>query len=194
MLASMTRRPAPATLERYLQRPGLVDIERDPRRRRTGVQQTQLQTTQLGSTGLEITRVGSGGWTIGGGGWEVGWGPQEDEESITTIHHALERGVNWIDTAAAYGFGSSERVVGRALTGLAERPYVFTKAPLLKCPDRQVVHSQRRDLIPREAEAGLDRLGIDAIDLYQIHWPIPETDLEEGWSALAVLAGTGPAT
>jgi aryl-alcohol dehydrogenase-like predicted oxidoreductase len=155
------------------------------------VQQTQLQTTQLGTTGLEITRVGFGAWAIGGGNWEFGWGPQEDDESIATIHHALGRGVNWIDTAAAYGFGRSERVVGRALEGLAERPYVFTKASLLEGPDRRVIHSLRRDSILREAEASLERLGVDAIDLYQIHRPIPETDIEEGWAALAELKEQG---
>jgi aryl-alcohol dehydrogenase-like predicted oxidoreductase len=155
------------------------------------MQHTQLRTTQLGATGLEITRVGLGAWAIGGGGWEFGWGPQEDEQSIATIHHALEQGINWIDTAAAYGFGHSERVVGRALEGLAQRPYVFTKASLLEGPDRRVVHSLRRDSILREAEASLDRLGIDAIDLYQIHWPIPPADIEEGWSALAELKEQG---
>ena len=155
------------------------------------MQRTQLQTTQLGNTGLEVTRVGFGAWAIGGGNWEFGWGPREDDESIATIHHALERGVNWIDTAAAYGFGRSERVVGRALAGLAERPYVFTKASLLQGPGRRVVHSLRRDSILREAEASLDRLGIDAIDLYQLHWPIPEADIEEGWAALAELKEQG---
>jgi aryl-alcohol dehydrogenase-like predicted oxidoreductase len=155
------------------------------------MQHTQLRTTQLGSTGLEITRVGLGAWAIGGGGWEFGWGPQEDEQSIATIHHALEQGVNWIDTAAAYGFGRSERIVGRALEGLAQRPYVFTKASLLEGPDRRVVHSLRRDSILREAQASLDRLGIDAIDLYQIHWPIPAADIEEGWAALAELKEQG---
>src|SRR6202046_3750647 len=90
--------------------------------------ETSLKTTQLGQTGLQITRVGFGAWAIGGGGWEFGWGPQQDEPSIAAIEHALELGVNWIDTAAAYGFGHSEEVVGRALQGRAERPYVFTKA------------------------------------------------------------------
>ena len=155
------------------------------------MQHTKLRTTQLGATGLEITRVGLGAWAIGGGGWEFGWGPQEDEQSIATIHHALEQGINWIDTATAYGFGHSERVVGRALEGLAQRPYVFTKASLLEGPDRRVVHSLRRDSILREAQASLDRLGIDAIDLYQIHWPIPATDIEEGWAALAELKEQG---
>jgi aryl-alcohol dehydrogenase-like predicted oxidoreductase len=153
--------------------------------------QTQLATTELGSTGLEITPVGFGAWAIGGGGWEFGWGPQDDEESIAAIHHALELGINWIDTAAAYGFGRSEAVVGRALEGLEERPYVFTKASLLEGRGRKVVHSLKRDSIRREAEASLARLGVDAIDLYQIHWPVPEADIEEGWSAIRELKDEG---
>jgi aryl-alcohol dehydrogenase-like predicted oxidoreductase len=155
------------------------------------MQRTQLRTTQLGATGLEITRVGFGAWAIGGGGWEFGWGPQEDADSMAAIHRALEIGVNWIDTAAAYGFGHSEQVVGRALEGLAERPYVFTKASLVEGPGRRVVHNLKRDSILREAEASLGRLGVDAIDLYQIHWPIPEEDIEEGWSAFAELKQEG---
>jgi Aldo/keto reductase family len=100
------------------------------------MQNTQLTTTQLGRTGLEITRVGFGAWAIGGGGWEFGWGAQHDADSIAAIHHALEQGINWIDTAAAYGFGRSERVVGRALEAIPQhaRPYVFTKASLLEAP------------------------------------------------------------
>jgi aryl-alcohol dehydrogenase-like predicted oxidoreductase len=155
------------------------------------MQKTALETAPLGTTGLEITRVGFGAWAIGGGGWEFGWGPQQDEESIETIHRALELGVNWIDTAAAYGFGRSEEVVGRALQGLAERPYVFTKASLLEGPGRRVVHNLKRESILREAHASLERLGVDAIDLYQIHWPIPDEDVEEGWRALAELQEQG---
>jgi aryl-alcohol dehydrogenase-like predicted oxidoreductase len=155
------------------------------------MQQTRLQTVELGSTGLEITRVGFGAWAIGGGGWEFGWGPQEDGDSIAAIERALELGINWIDTAAAYGFGRSEQVVGRALAGLEQRPYVFTKASLVEGPGRSVVHSLKRDSILREAHASLERLGIDAIDLYQIHWPIPEQDIEEGWAALAELKEQG---
>jgi len=153
--------------------------------------QTSVATTQLGETGLEITRLGVGAWAIGGGGWEFGWGPQKDDESIAAIHHALDLGVNWIDTAAAYGFGRSEEVVGRALEGLQDRPYVFTKASLLEGPGRRVVHSLKRDSILREADASLRRLGVDAIDLYQIHWPIPEEDIEEGWAAFAELKEQG---
>ena len=151
---------------------------------------TQLRTSLLGSTGLEITRVGFGAWALGGGG-ERGWGPQDDEESIAAIHRALELGVNWIDTAAAYGFGRSERVVGQALTGMIERPYVFTKASLLDDGTGHVRHVLKRDSILREAEASLRRLGVDAIDLYQIHWPIPDEDIEEGWAAMAELKERG---
>jgi len=150
-----------------------------------------LNTTELGQTGLQITRVGFGAWAIGGGGWEFGWGPQDDEQSLATIHRALEQGVNWIDTAAAYGFGRSEQIVGRALEGLHERPYVFTKCSLLEGPDRRVVHSLKRESILREAEASLKRLRLDAIDLYQIHWPIPGADIEEGWAGLAELKDQG---
>ena len=153
--------------------------------------QTALKTKQLGTTGLEITRLGFGAWAIGGGEWEFGWGPQDDEQSIAAIHRALERGINWIDTAAAYGFGRSEQIVGRALNGLAERPYVFSKCSLLEGPERTVVHSLKRDSILREAHDSLERLGIDAIDLYQIHWPIPAVDILEGWATLAELKEQG---
>ena len=150
-----------------------------------------MKTSALGSTGLQITRIGFGAWAIGGGDWEFGWGAQEDEESVAAIQRALEHGVNWIDTAAAYGFGHSEEVVGRALEGVTERPYVFTKCSLLEGPDRTVVHSLERDSVMREAEASLGRLGVDAIDLYQIHWPDPDSQIEEGWSALAELKEQG---
>lgn len=153
--------------------------------------QAQLATTQFGSTGLEITRVGFGAWAIGGGEWEFGWGPQDDDESIAAIQRALELGVNWIDTAAGYGFGRSEEVVGRALEGVEQRPYVFTKCSLLEGPGRKVVHNLKRDSVRREAEASLKRLGVDAIDLYQIHWPNPEADIEEGFAAMQELKEDG---
>jgi aryl-alcohol dehydrogenase-like predicted oxidoreductase len=154
---------------------------------------TPLETTLLGKTGLDITRVGFGAWAIGGGGWEMGWGPQADDQSIAAIHRALELGVNWIDTAAAYGFGHSEQVVGRAVAEWPadQRPYVFTKASLIEGPGRTIVHSLTRDSILREAEASLRRLGIDAIDLYQVHWPIPDNDIEEGWGTFAELQEQG---
>jgi len=157
------------------------------------MKQSGINAVALGETGMEISRVGFGAWAIGGGGWEFGWGPQADDESIAAIHRALESGVNWIDTAAAYGFGRSEEVVGRAIAGMAdhERPYIFTKSSLLEGPDRTVVHSLKRDSILREAEASLKRLGVDAIDLYQIHWPIPEEDIEEGWAAMLELKDAG---
>ena len=157
------------------------------------MQRRDLKTTELGHTGMSITRLGFGAWAIGGGGWEFGWGPQQDDASIAAIHHALEQGINWIDTAAAYGFGRSEAVVGRALEGVpaAERPFVFTKCSLLEGEGGRVVNNLKRDSILREAEASLERLGVDAIDLYQIHWPIPDEDIEEGWSALAELKEQG---
>jgi aryl-alcohol dehydrogenase-like predicted oxidoreductase len=157
------------------------------------VHTNQLARSELGRTGLQITRVGLGAWAIGGGGWEFGWGPQDDEHSLAAIRRALEQGVNWIDTAAAYGFGRSESVVGRALAEMPrdERPYVFTKCSLLEGPGRRVIHNLKRDSILREAQASLERLGLDAIDLYQIHWPNPPEDIEQGWAALAELKEQG---
>jgi aryl-alcohol dehydrogenase-like predicted oxidoreductase len=158
----------------------------------TSVDGNGLRTTHLGNTGMEITRVGFGAWAIGGGGWEFGWGPQHDDESIASIHRALELGVNWIDTAAVYGFGHSEQVVGRALQGLeGPRPYVFTKCSLLDDGTGHVCSSLERDSLLREAEASLERLGVDASDLYQIHWPNPDAQIEEGWAALAELKEQG---
>jgi aryl-alcohol dehydrogenase-like predicted oxidoreductase len=171
--------------------PARAGVDLTNRAKEKIMERTQLATTELGGTGLRITRVGFGAWAIGGGGWEFGWGPQDDEQSIAAIEHALDHGINWIDTAAAYGFGRSEQVVGRALEGVGDRPYVFSKCSLLEGPGRRVVHSLKRDSVLREAEASLERLGIDAIDLYQIHWPIPEADIEEGWAALAELKEQG---
>jgi aryl-alcohol dehydrogenase-like predicted oxidoreductase len=140
---------------------------------------------------MEVTRLGFGAWAIGGGGWQYGWGPQQDEESIAAIHKALDSGVNWIDTAAAYGFGHSEEVVGRALRGVDSRPYVFTKCSQLDDGTRHVKNVLKRDSILREAEGSLERLGVDTIDLYQVHWPIPDEDIEEGWGAMAELKERG---
>jgi len=154
-------------------------------------QQTTLPTTNLGDTGLEITRLGFGAWAIGGTGYEFAWGAQDDDASLAAIERALDLGVNWIDTAAVYGFGHSEEVVGRALAGRRARPYVFTKASLIDGGGGRVAHNLTRDSIRREVEASLARLGVDAIDLYQVHWPDPEPDIEEGWTAFAELKEEG---
>jgi aryl-alcohol dehydrogenase-like predicted oxidoreductase len=150
-----------------------------------------LATVALGRTGMEITRIGFGAWAIGGGGWEYGWGPQDDEQSVAAVRRALELGVNWIDTAAAYGFGRSERVVAEALQGLDRRPYVFTKASLVDDGTGKVLHRLTRDSLLREVHDSLERLQVDAIDLYQIHWPLPDEDVEAGWATFAELKEQG---
>jgi aryl-alcohol dehydrogenase-like predicted oxidoreductase len=153
--------------------------------------QERLSTTELGSTGMEITRVGFGAWAIGGGGFEWSWGSQEDEDSIAAIHRALELGVNWIDTAAQYGFGHSEAVVGRAIAGLDERPFIFTKGGQPEGPGGATLHDLTRDGLRRELEESLVRLGLEAVDLYQIHWPIPDEQIEVGWAALVEFRDEG---
>jgi aryl-alcohol dehydrogenase-like predicted oxidoreductase len=150
-----------------------------------------MQTRQLGGTGMEITRVGFGAWAVGGGGFEWSWGSQDDEDSIAAIHRALELGVNWIDTAAQYGFGHSEEVVGRAIAGLDERPFIFTKGGQPEGPGGATLHDLTRVGLRSELEASLKRLRLDAVDLYQIHWPIPDEQIEEGWAALVELRDEG---
>ncbi|HZC07390.1 MAG TPA: aldo/keto reductase [Ktedonobacterales bacterium] len=152
---------------------------------------TAMETRQLGVSELKITPIGLGTWAIGGGNWEFGWGSQDDEESIATIHRALDMGVNWIDTAAVYGLGRSEEVVGRAIQGLIQRPYIFTKCSMIWDEQRKVGHSLTKASIKREAEASLRRLQVETIDLYQIHWPNPEAEIEEGWAAMAELQREG---
>jgi aryl-alcohol dehydrogenase-like predicted oxidoreductase len=147
-------------------------------------------TVALGATGMEISRVGYGAWAIGGAGWWHAWGDQDDEQSIEAIRRAVELGINWVDTAPIYGLGHSEEVVGRALQGLDDRPYVFTKASLYE-KDGAVAHSLKRDSIRREVEASLSRLQLDAIDVYQVHWPDPDEDVEEGWATFAELKAEG---
>lgn len=156
-----------------------------------------LPARRLGRDGPEITRVGFGAWAIGGGGWAFGWGPQDDEASLAAMRHAVGRGVNWIDTAAVYGLGHSEEVVGRLLRELpaGERPYVFTKCGLL-WDERNPMAEIRRDLRPpsirRECEASLRRLGVERIDLYQFHWPDDTgTPVEESWGEMTRLVGEG---
>jgi aryl-alcohol dehydrogenase-like predicted oxidoreductase len=147
---------------------------------------------ELGRTGLEISRVGFGAWALGGSNYDWGWGAQDDERSIAAIHHALDLGVNWIDTAAQYGFGHSEEVVGRAVHSYTgEWPFVFTKGGQPEGPNRTTLQSLRGDSLRREVEGSLSRLGVDAIDLYQIHWPIPDEEIEEGWQTLVELKEEG---
>ena len=130
-----------------------------------------MNLRKLGQSDLKITPIGIGAWAIGGGKWEFAWGAQDDTESVVAIHAGLERGINWIDTAAVYGLGHSEEVVGRAVRGLSERPYVFTKCSLVWDGTGTISHNLQAASIRGEAEASLKRLGLDAIDLYQIHWP-----------------------
>ena len=130
---------------------------------------------------------------MGGGGWQFAWGPQYDDESVAAIHAALDHGINWIDTAAVYGLGHSEAVVARALAGRANRPYVFTKCARAWNEQRQIQKVLKRDSIRRECEASLRRLQVDVIDLYQIHWPEPDEDIEEGWETMARLKEEGKA-
>ena len=150
-----------------------------------------MRTVTFGRTGLEITPVGFGAWAIGGSNWAFGWGAQDDDESIGAIRRALELGVNWIDTAAQYGLGHSEEVVRRAVEGVEPRPLIFTKGGQPQGPNRTSYQSLQRDSLRRECEGSLERLGVDAIDLYQIHWPIPDDEVEEGWSTLAELKEEG---
>jgi aryl-alcohol dehydrogenase-like predicted oxidoreductase len=140
---------------------------------------------------MELTSIGVGAWAMGGGGWQFAWGAQDDRESIEAIHRALDGGVNWIDTAAVYGLGHSEEVVARALEGRSNRPYVFTKCERVWGEDRLIGKSLKADSVRRECEASLRRLKVDVIDLYQIHWPEPDPDIEEGWSTLAKLQEEG---
>jgi aryl-alcohol dehydrogenase-like predicted oxidoreductase len=150
-----------------------------------------MQTRQLGNSDLMITPIGVGAWAIGGGGWAFAWGAQDDQESIAAIRAALEKGVNWIDTAAVYGLGHSEEVVGRAVKGLADKPYIFTKCARIWNEQREIGKSLKADSIRREVEASLRRLGVDTIDLYQIHWPEPDEQVEEGWTTMARLKAEG---
>ena len=150
-----------------------------------------MQKKRLGNSDLELTPIGVGAWAMGGGGWAFAWGPQDDDESISAIHVALDHGVNWIDTAPVYGLGHSEEVVARALEGRSNKPYVFTKCARTWNQQREIQKVLKGDSIRRECESSLRRLRVDIIDLYQIHWPEPDEDLEEGWETLARLKEEG---
>ena len=146
---------------------------------------------KLGNSDLEITPAGVGAWAIGGSGWAFGWGHQEDKDSIEAIHAALDAGFNWIDTAAVYGMGHSEEIVGKALKSTSSKPYVFTKCERLWRPDGSIYGKLKAESIRQECEDSLRRLQIDVIDLYQVHWPQPDEDIEEGWTELARLQQQG---
>ena len=140
----------------------------------------------LGNSDLQLTSIGFGAWAIGGGNWEFAWGPQDDNESIAAIHRALDRGINWIDTAAIYGLGHSEEVVARAVKSWSgPRPLVFTKCSMRWKANRSIYRSLTAKSLTQELDSSLRRLGVEVIDLYQIHWPNPEEEIEEGWETLA---------
>lgn len=146
---------------------------------------------QLGWTDLSLTTIGLGTWAMGGGGWKFSWGPQDDRKSIDAVRRALELGINWIDTAAIYGFGHSEEVVGKALKELSGKPIIATKCSRLWDQEGNIIGNLKKDSIRAECEASLKRLQVDVIDLYQIHWPIPDEDVEQGWGAVAELIREG---
>lgn len=147
------------------------------------------QTRQLGNSDLHLSSIGFGAWAIGGGDWQYGWGPQDDADSVAAIQAAVEAGVNWIDTAAVYGLGHSEEIVGKALRGANSNPYIFTKSGMTWGEDRKIVQTLTK--IREEVEQSLRRLQVDVIDLYQIHWPVPDGEVEEGWTAMAELQREG---
>jgi aryl-alcohol dehydrogenase-like predicted oxidoreductase len=149
-----------------------------------------METRQFGNTDMKITRIGFGAWAIGGGNWAFGWGPQDDSEAIAAIKRAVEVGMNWIDTAAVYGLGHSEELVGKAVKGMNNKPYIFTKCGLVWDENRKTGQNLKADSIRKECEASLRRMDIDVIDLYQVHWPVEE-DIEEAWEMMAQLQAEG---
>jgi aryl-alcohol dehydrogenase-like predicted oxidoreductase len=150
-----------------------------------------METRQLGNSDLHVTPIGIGAWAIGGGGWNGSMGPQDDADSIPAIHAALEQGLNWIDTAALYGLGHSEVMIARALKGRTPRPYVFTKCERVWDANGKIGASLKAESIRGECEGSLRRLQTDIIDLYQIHWPELDEDIEEGWTELTRLQQAG---
>jgi aryl-alcohol dehydrogenase-like predicted oxidoreductase len=150
-----------------------------------------MEKRRLGFTDIELTIIGFGAWAIGGDGWQFSWGPQDDAESIATIQRALDLGINWIDTAPAYGLGRSEEVVGRAIKGRRDEVFVATKCGLDWDDQGNVRRDARPSRIRREVEESLRRLNVDVIDLYQIHWPDLDTPIEESWGTMADLIYEG---
>ena len=150
-----------------------------------------METRQLGNSDLHISRIGIGAWALGGSGWEGSMGPHNEADSIPAIHAALDHGLNWIDTAALYGLGHSEEIVARALQARKARPYIFTKCERVWDETRKVGACLKAGSIRRECEDSLRRLKVEVIDLYQIHWPEPDEDIEEGWAELVRLKAAG---
>jgi len=148
-----------------------------------------MEKKRLGNSDMELTPIGFGAWAIGGGDWAFAWGPQDDNDSIAAIHKGLDLGVNWIDTAAVYGLGHSEEVVARALKTTSKKPYVFTKCGLVWNEKREVSNDLKQ--VRRECEDSLRRLQVDVIDLYQMHWPKPDEQIEEAWGVMADLKKEG---
>jgi len=148
-----------------------------------------MEKKQLGNSDLHLSPIGFGAWAIGGGDWAFAWGPQDDNDSIAAIHKALDLGINWIDTAAVYGLGHSEEVVAKAVKTSSQKPYIFTKSTMVWDDKKEITNSQKQ--IRRECEDSLRRLQIEAIDLYQVHWPKPDEDIEEGWTVMADLQREG---
>jgi aryl-alcohol dehydrogenase-like predicted oxidoreductase len=144
-----------------------------------------LSLKTLGNSDLKLTPIGFGAWAIGGGNWDFAWGPQDDAESIRAIHQALDEGINWIDTAAVYGLGHSEEIVGKAVQGCGHKPLIFTKCSMRWDEKRAIYRSLQAASVREELEDSLHRLGVETIDLYQIHWPNPDEEIEEGWAELA---------
>ena len=149
------------------------------------------QLKKLGNSDLEITPLGVGAWAMGGSGWQFGWGNQDDSDSAGAIRAAIDAGINWVDTAPVYGLGHSEEVVGAAVKGLGKKPYIFTKCERRWNDDRKIFPSLKADSIRQECEDSLRRLSVEQIELYQIHWPEPDADIEEGWTEMARLQQQG---
>ena len=150
-----------------------------------------MQTRKLGWSGLEFSEIGLGTWAMGGGDWAFSWGVQDDEVSLRTIHRAVELGINWIDTAAVYGLGHSEEIVGKALREVTPRPLVATKFSRRWDAQGAPYSNLKAQSVRDEIENSLRRLNVEAIDLYQMHWPRPDEDVEEGWGTVADLVKEG---
>lgn len=150
-----------------------------------------MKTRKLGSSDLHLTVIGLGTWAQGGGNWKFGWGPQDDSQSIAAIHQAIDSGINWIDTAAVYGLGHAEEVLGKALKGMTDRPIIATKCARNWDNEGNIIKIQTRESIKQEVESSLKRLQVEVIDLYQVHWPEPDEQIEEGWGTLTELVKEG---